>query len=286
VRATRRAADLLGYDTVWRDHYSPVPDVRMLDDAWWAKPSELAGVTMDYQRQLSWLDKLAPTIAAFRPARTARFDTDYAWQNASYEAVDAHILHAVIRQLRPRRVLELGSGRSTLVTAAACQQNEAEGSPVEFVAADPSPQPFIQPPPPGVSRFLAVGAREIDAKLFAQLEAGDVLFVDTTHTVKVGSEVNYLILDVLPRLVPGVRVHFHDVFLPYEYPREWIRERGFYWAEQYLLQAFLAENPCWEISCATFAISQRFPERLAQLVPEAPRVRPSSIWLKRLGPSR
>jgi hypothetical protein len=235
----------------------------------------------DYAYQLRWLGQLAPAIATFRPPETAS-SNEFGWRNGSYEAVDAHILQAVIRQGRPRRVLEFGSGRSTLVTAAACQRNASDGWPVIFIAADPAPQPFIVPPPLGVSRFLAVGARGVDPGLFTQLEAGDIMFVDTTHTVKVGGEVNYLILDVLPRLAPGVIVHFHDIFLPFEYPREWIQARGFYWAEQYLLQAFLAENPCWRVSCATFAISRLFPERLAALVPEAPHVRPSSLWLERV----
>jgi len=282
VTATRKAADRLGYDTVWRDHYSPIPDVRKLDDDWWLQPSELAGVEMDFDYQLAWLDQLAPAISAFRPPERARTAAEYGWNNGSYEAVDAHILYGVIRQLRPHRVLELGSGRSTLVTAEACRQNALEGSPIDFVAADPVPQPFLTPEPQGMSRFVPVGARRLDPRLFTQLGTGDVLFVDTTHTVKVGSEVNYLILDVLPTLSAGVRVHFHDIFLPYEYPREWITEYGYYWSEQYLLQAFLAENPQWRISCATYALSQRFPDRLTAVVPEAPLVRPSSLWIERV----
>ena len=120
---------------------------------------------------------------------------------------------------------------------------------------------------------------------FEALEAGDVLFCDTTHTVKLGSEVNYLILEVLPRLAPGVLVHFHDVFLPWEYPRKWPLQSRWYWSEQYLLQAFLAFNPAFEILFASQLATRAEPERVAALIPgfvPGSSV-PASFWIKRSG---
>src|SRR5206468_1730052 len=112
----------------------------------------------------------------------------------------------------------------------------------------------------------------------------DVLFVDTTHTVKVGGDVNRVILDVLPTLAPGVHVHIHDIYLPWEYPREFLAERSFYWAEQFLLQAFLAFNDRFEILFGTHALVRRYPDRIRTLIPGTGRgVSPSAFWFRRVG---
>ena len=124
-------------------------------------------------------------------------------------------------------------------------------------------------------------AQDVPLDVFTALESGDVLFVDTTHTVKLDSDVNRIVLDVLPALAPGVLVHVHDIFLPYEYPRRWLEESGFFWAEQYLLQAFLADNPRFEVLAATFALCRDRPEAMARLAPTwQPGAEASAFWLR------
>jgi hypothetical protein len=126
-----------------------------------------------------------------------------------------------------------------------------------------------------------VSATDVPLAEFEALGEHDVLFVDTTHTVKLGSDVNRIILDVLPELAPGVLVHFHDVFLPYEYPRTFL-ERRLYWNEQYLLQAFLAQNPAWEIVLPLHALVRERPEPLSTLVASFhPGSGPSAFWIRR-----
>jgi hypothetical protein len=126
-------------------------------------------------------------------------------------------------------------------------------------------------------------ATDIALEEFAALDAGDVLFVDTTHTVKTGGDVNYLVLEALPALSPGVLVHFHDIFLPWEYPRLWL-EKELYWAEQYLLQAFLAFNPRFEVLFAAHHLSRAAPDRLARTVPSfRPGKWPGAFWLRVTG---
>ncbi len=111
---------------------------------------------------------------------------------------------------------------------------------------------------------------------------GDILFVDTTHTVKIGSDVNFIVLDVLPRLAPGVIVHFHDIFLPFEYPRRWFETDGYLWAEQYLLQAFLAFNTAFEVLVPAQALARDQAERLRRVVPRMdPAASPGAFWLQR-----
>jgi hypothetical protein len=112
-----------------------------------------------------------------------------------------------------------------------------------------------------------------------------VLFVDTTHTVRTGGDVTHIVLDILPRLVAGVVVHFHDIFLPYEYPEDWVIGRRLAWGEQYLLQAFLAFNDAFEILVPNHATARGAPDALGSLVssfdPDV--VRPGGFWIRRCG---
>jgi hypothetical protein len=115
-----------------------------------------------------------------------------------------------------------------------------------------------------------------------QLGRGDVLFVDTSHAVKMGSEVNHVVLDVLPVLASGVAVHFHDIFLPWDYPQAFLTQLRVYWTEQYLLQAFLALNPDYDVLAALHALGRRFPDEFARLIPSVrDGAAPGAIWLER-----
>jgi predicted O-methyltransferase YrrM len=285
VRGTRRVADRLGFDMVYRNYYSPIPQPAELPEDVWEREDPLNGIPMSAAAQLRYAEEeLAPFLSEFAPPlRAGEAPNGFYLDNISFGPVDAHVLYATVRHWKPRRVMELGAGWSTLVSAQACRANAADGHPTELVAADPFPQPFLHAGLEGLSELRASKATDVAAEELAELGEGDVLFVDTTHTVKVGSEVNYLILEVLPRLREGVLVHFHDIFLPFEYPRRWIEERAYYWAEQYLLQAFLACNPHFEILFASHYLARTEPERLRALIPtaEATDKPPSSIWLRR-----
>jgi hypothetical protein len=195
--------------------------------------------------------------------------------------VDAELLYAMIRWLKPRRVLELGSGFTTLLIDMAARRNAADGSPVDASAYDPYPPPQILGPE-RTAGVKPIRATDVPLETFGELESGDVLFVDTTHTVKLGSDVNYIVLDVLPTLAPGVIVHFHDIFLPWEYPREWFEVNRYLWAEQYLLQAFLACNRDFEVLLPAHALVREHAERLRQVIPSlvSPRTG-GAMWLRR-----
>ncbi|MDQ5820548.1 MAG: class I SAM-dependent methyltransferase [Actinomycetota bacterium] len=263
----KRVARARGYDLVPRDIYSPIPDVPPEHDPLWESPASLVGVEFDLDEQLRLLEtELRPYLAEFSPPATAAAeDAFYVW-NGYYQAVDADVLYAMVRHLKPRRILEIGSGYSTLVTAAACSRNRGEGHASVFTAVDPGPRAAIKPPPDGPDRFLRTTAQELPLETFLELGRGDLLFVDSSHAVKLGSDVNFLVLEVLPRLRPGVVVHFHDIFLPYEYPRDWY-ERGTFVAEQYLLHAFLIDSTSYEVFFAAHAVARAHRDRLAELIP-------------------
>jgi hypothetical protein len=273
------------YDIVPRNYYSPVPDLELLPEDIWERRSALGGVELGIDRAMTLVEtELAPFIAEFDvptdgPASAGKFFL----RNQNYESVDAELLYAIVRARKPRRVLELGSGYTTLLIGDACRRNAEDGAATEHIAYDPYPRAQIlgeAPPPP--TRFEPVSATEVPLDAFRELQAGDVLFVDTTHTVKLGSDVNYIVLDVLPVLASGVVVHFHDVFLPWEYPRTWFETMQYYWAEQYLLQAFLAFNDTFEVLLPVQALARDRADRLAAVVPSfTSEVRPGAIWLTR-----
>ena len=284
-RGARRAAERVGIQFLVKSFYSPIPDLRALPAGVFERRSPLRGLELRLDRQVALVeDELAPYLAEFEPPeRPTGRPGEFHLANGSYPPVDADLLYALVRYLKPRRVLELGSGHSTLVTCMAAAANGRQGYPTRVECFDPHPS-VVSADTPGVARLEPVPAQEVPLAEFQALAAGDVLFVDTTHTVKVGSDVNFVVLDVLPLLARGVVVHFHDVFLPREYPRTWVEDLGLVWAEQYLLQAFLAMNPGYEVLLSAGALAEEHPDVLGAAV-RSWRLRgmPGSFWIRRTG---
>jgi len=278
------------YDLVRRSYDSPIPHLDELPADICDRRSDLAGgIELNVGRAIDAIEsELAPYVAELDfPLEGPAAPGQFFLRNQNYQSVDAELLYAMVRQRRPRRVLELGSGYTTLLIGMAARRNAEEGVETEHVAFDPYPRPQVvgeEPPPP--TRLEPVSAMDVPAAEFEALGSGDFLFVDTTHTVKLGSDVNRIVLDLLPTLAPGVVVHFHDVFLPWEYPRVWIEERQYYWGEQYLLQAFLAFNDEFEVLLPAHAVAREHPGRLTAAIPSfdpppGRLVGPAAFWIAR-----
>lgn len=280
-RLARRLAERSGWQVLERRFYSPVPDLDELPEDVFERRNEMRGIDLDPARQIAFAEsELAPHLAEF-----GQGPEGFPIRNEYYETGDAEIAYAFVRHIRPRRIVELGSGFSTLVLAHAAERNRADGAPCRLVSFDPYPPPVLADGAPGLEAHTALPAQEVPEEEFAALESGDLLFVDTSHTVKLGGDVNRIVLDVLPALAPGVWVHFHDIWLPYEYHRTLVREMEMYWNEQYLLQAFLAMNPSWEVVFATRAVAVAEDDRLRALIPEYDGSNfPSSFWMRRTEP--
>lgn len=280
--AARRAAERAGIQFVVRSFYSPIPQLRQLPADVWTRRSELAGIELDLDRQTALVEReLAPYLGELDAPETEERPGELFLANGSYEWVDAEILYAMVRHLRPARILELGSGYSTLIMARAAEANARDGDETVLEAYDPFPA-VARAGLPGLARLHPASAQQVPPSTFESLGDGDLLVVDTTHSVKLGSDVNRIVLDVLPRLRPGVVVHFHDVFLPYEYPRHFSEGLGLYWSEQYLLQAFLALNDEFEVLLALHALARERPQVL-EAVPSWSK-RPgwgASFWIRR-----
>lgn len=282
LRAVFRRA---GFDLLRRHYYSPVPDLKSIPPEVWTRESPLPGVRFDVSAGLQFVKReLADYLAEYRPPSAPTGNPrDFYLGNGLYEGGDAELLYAMIRRFAPGRVIELGSGMSTLVIADAQARGEA-GDRGSHVVFDPFPRPELRAVIEEVAELRPISAVQIPDTEFSRLEAGDVLFVDTTHTVKVGGEVNRIILEVLPGLAPGVIVHIHDIYLPWEYPREFMEERSFFWNEQYLVQAFLGFNQEFEILFGAHALARQYPRELGELLPSGdPGIHPSALWLRRKG---
>jgi hypothetical protein len=309
VRLRRLAEDTAGrvlrpagYQLTRRNFYSPIPIVEELPSSLWNGPSELSGVDLRVEDALALLDgPLRPYLAEFRPplhppapgasrytaepsglsapAEPGRFWLD----NRSYGCVDAETLYAMLRHLKPARVYELGSGASSHVIHLAGLASAEEGSPLEHTVFDPFPFTASPMGPVAGIPVHPIRAENLDPARFTALRAGDVLFVDTTHTVRTGGDVTHIFLEIVPRLAPGVAVHVHDVFLPHEYPRDWVVVERRAWAEQYLLQAFLAFNRDFEVVLPNYALARAAPDALRRAVPsfDPATVRPGAFWFRR-----
>ncbi len=287
--ALRAAAGRLGlhvgrreyFDLVERRFYSPIPDLDELPADIFERESALAGMALDSHAHLDFAERhLGGYIAELEKDPGAiPLDNDF------YAFGDAHLAYAMVRHLRPRRLIELGSGYSTLALGLACERNAAEGVRARYLAFDPHPPELLAAGAPGVTERHAMPAQEVPLAELTALGRDDVLFVDTSHTVKLGGDVNRVVLDVLPRLAPGVHVHFHDVWLPFEYHPGLVRGQRLFWSEQYLLQAFLCMNPGYEIVFATRAASVRDPDRFRALVPSwTDAFFATSFWIRRVAP--
>ena len=278
----RRLAPGLGYDLLRSGPYSPVPDHRTLPATLWTHPAPTPGVDLRLEAGLARLEgELAPFVAEYAPPPyrpgTAH---GYHTENPMYGALDGEALYAMVRWLRPRRVLELGAGWSSLVIADAAQRNAAEGAPVEHVCCDPYPAPVLRRRLPE-AELVTAGSRDVPAEHYAALEAGDLLFIDTTHVVRPGGDVEHLLLELLPALPTGLHVHIHDFFRPFAYPRALFEEFGHVWQEQYLVQALLVGNDRLEVQLANHALWRLYPERVRAVVPslQGPE-QPSALWLR------
>ena len=159
----------------------------------------------------------------------------------------------------------------------------ASRRPVDITCVEPHPRPFLARGVPGVTRLLRTRVQEVPLQLFETLAPGDVLFIDSSHVAKTGSDVNTLLFDVLPRLTPGVRIHVHDIFLPHDYPKPWALEDNRSWNEQYVVRALLMFSSGFRVIFGSSYGFWRFPAevRAALAHPRGVACGGSSLWVER-----
>jgi predicted O-methyltransferase YrrM len=222
------------------------------------------------RRELARLDSLARAGHFERPV----FPITEAMARTDPTPVLAAVC-SLVRAHRPARVLEVGCGNSTRILRLAIRDGSLS---THLTAIDPHPRVEITALCDEMLRQRA----ELLAgtELFDALDADDILFIDSSHELKPGNDVIFLYLQVLPRLRPGVLVHIHDIFLPYEYPSEWIAKERWPWNEQYLVQAMLAFGSAFEVLWPGYYLQRTLPG-FARLFPHLGLRRAQSLWLRK-----
>ena len=270
-------------------HTQPIPDTRRLDAEIWRRTSAMVGIDMREADQVRLVEDFARRFRAeydALPRAKLSGPPRFYLDNPFFGSVDAEMLYSMIRATKPRRIFEIGAGFSTLLAAQAVERNVADGAPCRLESYDPFPAAYLRNGIAGLEAIEATAAQDIPLSVFEALDAGDILFLDSTHVIRVGGDVVYEVLEVLPRLRPGVLVHLHDIFLPAEYPRDWIMEQRLFWNEQYLLQAFLSFNAAYEVVWGAGFMHLHHPRELAAAFASYdPAVtRPGSFWVRRVAP--
>ena len=276
-----RLTDGWGFHVRPISFYEPLPDFGAIQAEYLRKRRSSPALDWRAAAQVQLIGQLAAHVSDFKTlAETGRFDFANPW----FGGLDAAVYYCLVRFLKPSRIIEVGSGYSTQIAQLALDDNSQDGRPGEQYCIEPFPERLN-------SRRLPVHLIQdkleaVPLEFFHQLGPGDIVLIDSTHTVKFGSDVCREVLDILPRLQPGVWVHFHDIFLPWDYPESWLLERRLAWNEQYLLEAFLAYNSHFQIELANHWLASDHPQEAAHLWPEAsswpaPSHKCGSFWIRK-----
>ncbi len=250
---------------IWPPTPHPRPGIDFRDDAQRAFLVDVLGA----QERLALRDDGDPE------------DGEYYALNGQFPPLDAWVLEGMLRHLRPRRMIEIGAGFSSLITARV--NRELLGGELDFTCIEPYPRGFLSAGVDGIGELVVSKVEDVALERFEALGDRDVLFVDTSHVIRTGNDVAWIYGQILPRLKRGVRVHIHDVFLPGEYPEQWVRE-GWGWNENYLVEAFLQFNSGFEILFGAQWALHHARDEIAIACPQfaqAPERGGGSLWLRR-----
>lgn len=290
-RAIKRAAlgllhlsDRLGVQILPKHHYSAVPDYRWLraNHSLWARRADLTGLSWDLDTQLGWLGEHCRRYYHEVSGLTQYLGIEALQAGPGFGPIESQVLHCVCRSVKPRRYVEIGSGVSTLCALSAFARNSTEAAACSVTCIDPFATEALSAHR-GVD-LIRSEVQSMDVSFFRQLNAGDILFIDSSHAVKTGSDVNFLVLEVIPNLRPGVHVHFHDIFLPYIF-RPDVLDSLWDWQETALLLALLKGNSSIAVRACLSWLHYDAPSALRALLPDyAPERRhfPTSLWLQTL----
>jgi hypothetical protein len=244
-------------------------------------PRELPGIDMNEERQLETLGKFEELYPSIDFPTSKSSTHRYYYENPAYSYSDAIMLHCMMRHIRPNQVIEVGSGYSSCAMLDTSERHL--GGSVKFTFIEPYPdllKSLIRQDDLDVVSITAKRLQDVPVEIFARLRQDDFLFIDSTHVSKTGSDVNYLLFGILPALKSGVYIHIHDIFYPFEYPKEWVFG-GRSWNEIYALRAFLQFNEMFSIEMMNTFLEHFHEQRFAKRMPLCLKNTGGSIWLRR-----
>lgn len=264
-------------------YYSPIANlenIKKREIQIWNKKLKTPGIDLNSKAQLELLKK----IEHFYPELPFTFEKQdhlrYNFANNYYSYTDGIILYSLLRHFKPQRIIEIGSGYSSAVMLDTSELFLNYS--IHFTFIEPLPgrlMNLLSKKENSTTTIIEKEVQIVPLEIFQTLESNDILFIDSSHVIKTGSDVNFLIFEVLPLLKPGVMIHFHDIYYPFEYPREWVY-KGLNWNETYTLRAFLMYNSDFEIILFSDYLHNFYPEAFKGM-PLTYNATGSNIWLRK-----
>ena len=270
AQSERDLSDRWGYHIRPIHYYEPLPDFRSITAEQINRRHSYPGIDFRWEEQLALLNELA---AYGDELLKIEFD----FNNGYFSDFDAAVYYSLIRHLKPQRIIEIGGGYSTQIADKALAIN-GKG---KLTCIEPYPEQRLN----GVQikiELIQQRVEEMDPDFFSSLATNDILFIDSSHTVKFGSDVHYEFLELLPRIARGVWVHVHDIFFPHDYPAEWLIDKRLALNEQYFLEAFLSFNHDFRVVLSNHWLCLDHVSNATRLWPDASSHRSSSFWTKRV----
>jgi predicted O-methyltransferase YrrM len=264
-------------------YYSPIPsqdDVR--GDEVDRTPVDLRDVDLNREGQRHNLEDFSRFYTELPFTEKQSADRRYYFDQAFFCYSDAIFLYSFLRRHNPRRIIEVGSGFSSAVMLDTVERFLPARPEITFI--DPNPErldSLLKDEDISYTSTLRKRVQDVPLDILTNLESGDLLFIDSSHVVKYGSDLVFLLFHVLPRLKPGVFVHFHDIFYPFEYPAEWVAQ-GMYWNEDYFVRAFLAYNSAWKIELFVNYANFEFKAFIEEKMPLCRKNFGGSLYIRRL----
>ena len=279
LRQSRETLKKIGVFPIIRHYFEPAfhpADLPVRLDA----ARDLPGLNLNIAAQVDLLERLATKTPPTPFGDTPTGELEFYYGNNAFESGDACAWWAMIMYHRPRRIVEIGSGYSTLIARAAIDRLDHR---CEHICFEPYEEPWLERTGATIIREPVETA---DTGLFESLAEGDILFIDSSHVIRPGGDVLFEYLELLPRLRPGVLVHIHDIFTPRHYLSEWVHDEVRLWNEQYLLEAFLSMNDGYEIVLALNYLKHAHYDRMKAAFPRLTEARePGSFYIRRVVPS-
>lgn len=260
---------------------NPIPDKNYLlsHDGYWKQPYPCHGIEFNDGDQLLLCEQLSKYSSEINGLPKDVLDPQ---KNTSYLDMDLEFLYCLIRLLKPKRFIEIGAGWSSLIAMHALHCNKEEGYICEHTIIEPYPREYFKERFEKMGGYINKLVQEVPVSIFDGLSNNDILFIDTSHIAKYGSDVNYIYFHILPRVSSGCYIHIHDIFIPNEYHEKWILDDKLFFNEQYLVMAFLMYNNEFQVRIAAQYLSQKYRDRLNRLFPRfKPYFSPGCLWLQR-----
>ena len=253
--------------------YSPIPNVGELKTDIYTQVNDCPGVEFNDNEQQSFLKTVVPAF----------MDEYFPLSQSGLSKVDAFLLYTIIRTKKPRLFIEIGSGESTKISLKAIEENEKEGVQCRFIAIEPYPIKYLKDIKNPNFQLIEKKVQDVDLSTFVN---ADILFIDSSHVSKIGSDVNYEILNIIPSLKLDALIHWHDIMFPSDYPRSWIDSGRMFWNESYMVHAFILNNECFKVKWASKYMQINHPDLLHRTFkyfsPTDPDEQLSSFWIKRV----